>query len=212
MLLKTAMSRLMSRILAINRYMDIVMGVTQWPEIPLKSEYIVTTYRGCSGWEGGREGLTRNTGMLWWILAAGRIDIVGKHLAVQHKVGLIGDLCNDKLKTGTIIKWQLAANKNNNKETKITTTRRYRDREIERESNKQSNNNSTVGSSSSRPRRNSIWASMSSYRLGQHLCKFLHINTERIARGCSVRRVYIVGVCVKVVYMCGWRVEREVFF
>lgn len=39
----------MSRILAINRYMDIVMGVTQWPEIPLKSEYILTTNEGCSG-------------------------------------------------------------------------------------------------------------------------------------------------------------------
>lgn len=70
-------------------------------------------------------GLTRYTGRLFWILAAGRIDIVGKHLAVQHKVGLIGDLCNDKLKTGSIIKWQLAGNNNNNKETKTTTTRRY---------------------------------------------------------------------------------------
>lgn len=66
---------------------------------------------------------------------------------------MIGDLCNDKLKTGSIIKWQLAGNSNNNNETKTTTTRRYtegetdRERGKERERNKQSNKNSSaVGS------------------------------------------------------------------
>jgi len=39
------MSRLISRILAIKRYMDIVIGVTQWPESLLKMcEYISRMY------------------------------------------------------------------------------------------------------------------------------------------------------------------------
>jgi len=42
--------------------------------------------------------LTGDAARLTGILAAGRVDITGEHLAVQHEVGLEGDLDNDKLK------------------------------------------------------------------------------------------------------------------
>jgi len=41
--------------------------------------------------------LTSDAARLAGILAAGRVDIAGEHLSVQHEVGLEGDLENDKL-------------------------------------------------------------------------------------------------------------------
>lgn len=94
------MRRFISRILAINRYMDIVIGVTQWPAIQLVGINVFFTFlsRNPSG-EERKPKLTSDAARLAGILAAGRVDIAGEHLAVQHEVGLEGDLDNDKLKS-----------------------------------------------------------------------------------------------------------------